>query len=402
MRKTALLVVVLVVLAGCNGLSGPASTPENPQTTATSAGGTTEVTETDTTTEATDTTTTESADRVDVTEQDAELGDVNATAVWQRVAEIVSVDGPNPPPVSVESGTADRTIPASQFLQSFGGEEYTFTWKSAGGRYNPSNGYVELVRTSYTTDENLEAVLAHEFTHVYYDDELEALPENASMFVQHAVHEGAVEYVTWEYADRHTDANREATSRASFRDGRPYTRFFQGGYYLGAKYARNFSDPDRPLASMYENPPTTAEQILHALPPGSEPPRNLSVEGTRSEDSGLTVMDVQRRGEAQLRFVLEYELPRERAAEAAAGWGDDRSIHFQSVDEHAFAWVVRWDSPSEADEFAEAFAEFETNVSEPLALQRVGDETTVVFSGEDVFVENATATGTAGNVTVSA
>ncbi|WP_232702770.1 hypothetical protein [Halobacterium wangiae] len=112
-------------------------------------------------------------------------------------------------------------------------------------------------------------------------------------------------------------------------------------------------------------------------------------------------MDVQRRGEAQLRFVLEYGLSRDRAAETAAGWGEDRSIHFQSIDEDAFAWVVRWDAPSEADEFETAFAEFEANVSEPLALQRVGDETTVVFSGYEGFVENATASGVAANVTVS-
>ncbi|WP_232702771.1 hypothetical protein [Halobacterium wangiae] len=231
MRKRALLVVALVVLAGCNGLSGSPATPENPQTTATSTDGTTDVTETkqtetDTTIRAT---TTESADGVDVTERDATLGDVDATAVWQRVDDLLSVDAPAPPPVVVQSGSADSEITPPLFWQSFGAEAYWFTWESAGGRYNPATEQVELVRNSHTTDEKLEVVLAHEFAHVYYDDELDALPSNASTFVQHADHEGAVEHATWQYAAQYTDVDHEEISRASFQDGRPYTRYFQGG-----------------------------------------------------------------------------------------------------------------------------------------------------------------------------
>jgi hypothetical protein len=403
MRARALLIAALVVLAGCSGLDGSPETSAATDETTTAP----ETTEAATTTASTTTTTTagqptDTTERVEVIERGATLGDVNATAVWQRVGDLVSVDGPAPPPVAVQSGTANRTVTPPTFWQSFGASEYTYAWRSASGFYHPGDERVVLVRNEYTTDENLEVVLAHEFAHVYHDRELDALPENASVFVEHAVSEGAVEYVTWTYASRYTNATHEATRRTAFREGRPYTRYFEGGYYLGGQYARNHSDPDAPLMSLYETPPTTAEQILHDLPPGSEPPKPLTVRGVTGNDSDLGVVDVQRRGEAQLRFVMEYGLSRERAAEAAAGWGDDRSVHFQSTDANGFAWVVRWDSPDEAAAFEAAFAAFEANVSEPVALDTVGDEATVVFSGAASFVGNATASGTAGNVTVAA
>lgn len=74
---------------------------------------------------------------------------------------------------------------------------------------------------------------------------------------------------------------------------------------------------------------------------------------------------------------------------------------FTSAEGYGYAWVVRWDDATEAEEFERAFADYHENVSVPLGLESVGDETTVLVSGPEAFVENATATGTAGNVTVA-
>lgn len=67
-----------------------------------------------------------------------------------------------------------------------------------------------------------------------------------------------------------------------------------------------------------------------------------------------------------------------------------------------YAWTLRWDDASEADEFQSAFGEYADRSDERFRTERVGDETVVVFAGADDFVGNATATGNSSSVTVAA
>jgi hypothetical protein len=111
--------------------------------------------------------------------------------------------------------------------------------------------------------------------------------------------------------------------------------------------------------------------------------------------------------------VLEGRLEGDRAAAAAAGWGADRLIQFDHRDhDTAYAWVLRWDDPDEADEFAAAMTDYLdargdrtaghwTDGDATFALHRVDDETVVVLAGPEPFVDNATATGSNADVTVT-
>ncbi|WP_232686321.1 hypothetical protein [Halobacterium zhouii] len=388
--------VALVVIAGCSGLTVTDATPRAPtQTTA-------EPTPAEPTTAGVAVTET-----VTVTEHNATLGDVNASLVYARVGELVSVDGPSPPPVHVFGPAGNTgTVPTNQLFRLFGVQrqpvEGTNSW--VGGRMDAGRGTYDvlLVRLSNATDAAMEAILAHEFAHAYQMNAVHSLPENTTAFTRDAVHEGAVEYVTWRYVDRYDVSFDEAATLAeAYRQAGPVRRAHYAPYLYGARYARNFSDPDAPLESMYENPPTTDEQVLHGLPPGSESPKQLTARGVTGEDWVVNPTATRRIGEARLKFVLESGVSRDRAATAAAGWGNDRWLEFVSSHGYGYAWVLHWDTASDAREFERAFTDYQQNVSVPLDVKTVGEEATVVFAGNASFVENATASGTAENVTVS-
>jgi hypothetical protein len=382
-RKTAVLVAALLVLAGCNAPPTP-ETPENPQTTLP------------------ETTTQTSSSSVNVTEQGASLGDVNATAVWQRVGELVTADA-EPPPVVVRPMPAERTRTPEQFERSLGAENATVTDSLVTGRYDENRDglLIRIWRAPGATDAEVESMLAHEFVHAY-QAHLYGFSQADHNLGKLTAREGIAEALAWEYAREYTDFPAESSLAERFSAESLLGRLALAPYYLGAQYARNVTNASAPVRSMSDNRPTTDEQVLHGLAPGTESPRELSVTG-KSGDAGVFVAPlVETRGEADLRFLLEYGLGRERAREAAAGWGNDRLATFQSAGGDSYAWVIRWDAPAEATEFEALFADFRANVSEPLRLEPVGETTTVVLSGREAFVENATVSGTPGNVTVAA
>ena len=389
MKRRALLVVALVALAGCGGHgSVPALEPPQPDAT-TPPGNSTEPA-------------TEQAQQVAVTELESTLGDVNATAVWRRVGTVVGVDLPSSPPdVVVLTREPGVRYTPSQFRQSMGVEGYTTSSPLPSGRYRPS-GTVVIKRTPDSTDRQVESLLAHEFAHALQYERLVTEFPDGDALPEQTVVEGSAEYVEWRYAARYGSHDSEQWYKRVVPEWPSVGKLFQAHYYLGAQWVRNHSDPEAPLESTFENPPTTAEQVLHDLPPGSEAPRNLTVHGESGPTAQFDHASPERRGEAELRFLLEYGLSSARAERAAAGWGEDRWMRFANASADGYAWVVRWDDPSEATEFRTLFADYRANVSEPLALRSVGDDTTVVLSGREAFVENATVSGTEGNVTVTA
>ncbi|MFB6072081.1 MAG: hypothetical protein ABEJ88_03845 [Halobacterium sp.] len=397
MRKTKVLVAALLVLAGCGGNAGTAA-PSNPQPT--------DSTTPDATT-APGATTTSSPERdpvehVNVTERGATLGDVNATKVWERVDDMVDVDA-EPPPVVVRPRPTEQRVTPTPFEASFGATNATYDYTLPGGLFDTQLGRYRVVvwRPPGATDAQVEYTLAHEFLHAHQVGVYGLSGDRDDLAAMTAT-EGVTEYLAWRYAEQYTDYDAEAALRELFADLPPMGRAARAEYYFSATYARNHTDPDAPFRSMNENRPTTAEQVLHGLAPGSEPPRPLTVHGQSGNAGVFLSALVETEGEAQLRFLLQYGLSRARAARAAAGWGNDRVATFRRGGSEGFAWVIRWDSRAEAREFERLFADFDANVSEPLRLEAVGEETTVVLAGSPAFVGNATVTGTAANVTVAA
>ncbi|MCC6614335.1 MAG: hypothetical protein IT320_12715 [Anaerolineae bacterium] len=118
----------------------------------------------------------------------------------------------------------------------------------------------------------------------------------------------------------------------------------------------------------FDNPPTTSEQVIH-------PDKYLAGEGAVAVvlspvdavlgDGWEMVWDTAL-GEFYLSEHLRSQLNRREALAAAAGWGGDHMQIFVDGEENV-AWVLKlaWDTPDDAAEFAQAYAEFNS--------QRVGE-----------------------------
>lgn len=390
-EKLSLVVVSLLLIAGCSG--GP------------TVGGALSETQS-TTSPATEQPTIDEREPVPVATDGASLGDVNATAVWYRVDDIVAVDRPSPPEVVVKPLSEDpRDYQAGEFYSSLGATNADFvsTGNTVRGRYSYATYQVTLWRAPNASSARIEAVLAHEFAHAYQENAKQEYSDESNPLTQEAIKEGSAELVEWRYAERYLEGFDAETELATdFEEMWAIQRIGWAYYLYGARYARNYSDSGAPMASMYADQPTTSEQVLHGLPPGSEPPRPLSVRGNSTDAWSWDGTSVRRFGEIPIRYALEIGVSRDQAALAAEGWGNDRWMRFVSSEGYAYAWVLRWDTASDAREFERAFTAYRANVSEPLALHSVGNETTVLVSGPDSFVQNATVSGTQRNVTVAA
>ncbi|WP_436923696.1 hypothetical protein [Halosimplex amylolyticum] len=225
-----------------------------------------------------------------------------------------------------------------------------------------------------------------------------------------AIVEGSASYVAFEYARTYTNHSTATILNATdeYRDAGPAGKFVWGPYHFGRRYAAARVDSPADHWRLYENPPRTTEELIHAREPGSEPVRPLSVSVAADEWS---VADRDSRGELFVRTVLTAELPESRAARGAAGWGNDRVVRVEADDEVGYAWALRWDDAANATEFLGAFCaamgergertDGRWSVDEgAVDVVRVAPETAVVFSGSAGFVANATARGGNANVTV--
>ncbi|PSQ15223.1 hypothetical protein BRD00_14665 [Halobacteriales archaeon QS_8_69_26] len=436
----ALAVALLLVTAGCSGSpdATPEPTPEpttdrpptdaTPTTagTATSAGtatpagtdATTSTTRTErfpTTTRATTGTTTadpdEGADRVRV--ENGTLP-VNATLVFRRVQALLGVDA-DPPVVRVNPSGYHRGTPdPDPFAELVGlarpaGASLNNSYAAAGS----ADSVILLFQNTTTEDvppEDLAVTLAHEFVHVIQDqrrDEAGPLfPEELDADVRTALTEGGAVYVTQVYADRYgvtnADGNTPIDTRARhYRTRPPWILPVTAEYYFGARYLDRRLDGPGELWGAYADPPATMEGVIHG--PGVEPAHSLSV---TADAPGWDVTRRGRQGEHVLRAALRSELPREDAAAAATGWGNDSPVAFAAGNDAGYAWVVRWDDADEADEFEDAARRFADRRGEAvggsLRVTRPSSGTVVLLMGPEAFVGTASVTASDGNVTVTA
>jgi hypothetical protein len=264
------------------------------------------------------------------------------------------------------------------------------------------------------------AVLAHEYTHVL-QHETDAFSrtsqgvrrgEGSTDRVYLAVVEGAASYVQRRYVARHLDEEPRNRTWATYSGNRTrFGAYAVAPYYFGERYVDRRIDDPANVSSVYRRPPTTTEQVIHGYAPGEEPARPLAVDVDAGDDWFRT--DERVRGELFVRLVLESELSRERAAEAAAGWGADRVVTVEDSETGTLghAWVLRWDSPGEAEEFAGAMTDYLdargetagdrwTDGDTTFGLRWVDDETVVVVAGPDRFVDAASVESEDGDVTV--
>lgn len=295
------------------------------------------------------------------------------------------------------------------------------------------NGYVTglgavvvyLGPNATAVDEHL--LLAHELTHYLQAQtgrQQQAFGQvgfgtTDATFVVRALAEGGATFTTDAYLAAYVDTD---TRNAAWYDRIAAQlppghvgRYGNGAYVHGHDYvAGRIDDPSR-LASVWANPPRTGEQLLHGLEPGSEPPTPLPV-ATPAGDRWQAVGD-DRLGEPFVRYALESELGADRAAAAAAGWGNDTLRIYRPVEggDPSFVWVLGWDDPGNATEFQRAFRDALDargdraggvwNLTDVDAHARLVDptETTTAFVvGNESFVDSAGVSGSDTTITIRA
>jgi len=285
----------------------------------------------------------------------------------------------------------------------------------------------------------VEYVMAHEFVHYVQFAELhdEAVREDVDAsttegrFVYGSVMEGAAVYATDAYVRRYLDTDRRNSDlypriAAGLAPGSA-DRYRNSRYVLGNRYVADRIDDPAALPSVYEDPPRTAEQVIHGYAPGVEPPRDLSVTvgdgGTATEGANdaedatgrpgeYVLQGRDRMGEAWLRTALRNGVDRSAARRAATGWGNDSLLTFRSDrGEDAYAWVIRFDDAENRSEFVSVFREYLDARGDregdrwsvdgwTFGVRSVGADAVAVLVGPDRFVANASVEGSGGNVTV--
>ncbi|MFD1587580.1 hypothetical protein ACFR9U_11335 [Halorientalis brevis] len=252
----------------------------------------------------------------------------------------------------------------------------------------------------------IERTLAHEFTHSIQfaqgdraairaglaDDRLST---SDGTLTARSLLEGAAVYTASEYVRRYQPrypTERTQISRL-YANATGGTRLYWAAYHHGADYVSSRVDAPADLGRVYRTPPSTTEQLLHGTR-DSPVPLGVSVP---DGDSRWTVSQRDSRGELFVRVVLGTEVPRARAAAAAAGWGNDRVLTFRGGSEPSFAWITRWDDAANATEFATVASQFLDERTAPASrsattnrvtfrMERLDDRTVVLLAGSDRFV----------------
>ena len=336
------------------------------------------------------------------------------TPIYERVGRLLDVEAADRPSTSVrveeppEGGTLGAAS-TSGFTNLVGIEPLP----SAGAGGGVSVGaiaqgtQVTLYDHPNATAEWQENVLAHEFVHVYQTqlptregvDELDFRRNRP--FLLSVLTEGSAEYVQERYGIRYQNRSVDQTAlTGEWKNASAYVRWRLAPYEYGSRYFALRVDDASGVTDVYENPPRTAEQVLHGYGPDEERAKTLTA-SLNASGSEFSQMRGATKGELFVRLALSTELGWERAADASTGWGMDRLLSISGENGlNTYAWVIRWDDAAEAAEFQEAFADYDARTDVSFRTESVTDETVVVLTGEASFVQNASVAGNSSNVTV--
>jgi len=284
----------------------------------------------------------------------------------------------------------------------------------------------------------LERTLAHEFVHTVQFRQrafarlqlaldADRTPTRDTVLTYASVVEGAAVFVADAYDRRYLAGDwASITTTERYRSAPASVKYSIARYYFGSRYLDHRFDSPRNVSAVYDDPPRTTEQILHNDTDRSETPLSLalSVEPGANRTHGQS----DTYGELFTRIAVGTELNRTRAADAAAGWGTDRLVPVADEEgTRSYVWATRWDSPTEADEFASAMETYlssravrsdrseqsgEKNRTDGATTWRDGevtfrtvrtsDETVVLLAGTESFVRSASVSGTNASVSVAA
>lgn len=441
MRRFVLLAALLVVAAGCNAPGSPATDTPNPAsntpvptTDATpSAQPTTEPTSDDGTTDATPSARTEtatpSADRLasgyTFSPEGGEFP-FDHRLTFARTALLLDRPDAEPPGTVLIQPREDVTFPTTS-------SDFTRTLRLGEppeAAVLPAFTNGETITMSAELNERpafAEATFAQESAHVVQfgenvDRRLQRevvsgpRPTVDEAQVIRSVFEGAAVYTEAAYQRQYLDRDRTriGSLRAEYLNATGSARISFGLYHFGTQYVADRVDEPADTWDVYDSPPETTEQLLHGQTPDEEPVRDVDVTAETDRYGEVTRAET-RMGELFLRTTLATNLSESVAARGADGWGTDRRLVFtppEGDDPTAYAWVHRWDDPSNATEFRAVMGAYLnatadrrvervdgtrrvvwTAGDDRYRLVRVAPETTVLLMGDAAFVRNATVTG---------
>lgn len=354
----------------------------------------------------------------------------NESRTYDRVAVLLDSN--------VSQPSLRTTLASGNEVSYLGGQAGAFHWllldaddskEGAPAAYYSSNNHrvtVVLhdgVPAGAKNHSELETTLAHEYVHaVTLTSERYRTAMNLdggtsdAAAVSRAMVEGSAVYVADEYGDRYVAGPGQIEEIArDYRTGSELARYVRGPYWFGGRYFDRRLDSPANLTAVYRNPPETTEQLIHNYDSENEPPAKLDV--TVEETDGLSAGQTDTTGELFVRDVLGANLSEQRAAEAAAGWGNDRMVTLWNFDanesdQRNYVWALRWDDQQNATEFERAFGDYMDargervgenqwqSDGEQFRLQRVSDETVLVVIGSQNVVQQTQVSGSEGNVSV--
>lgn len=417
----AVSLVLVVVVAGCG--AGPTATETSSEPTA-GASTTAPGSASDRTPSATPTPTTSPDGTATPTAEPTvpvERGSlpVDADRVWTRVTDMTGADV-EPPSVHVYpiSALDERTAARQQlrFLAELGltpPDDPVAELNRSLGALTYETGRVNVYVGEDVSDSAVECVLAHEFAHVVQfrrgvpERTLRNLTDDGGSVeadgiqVYRALLEGSAMSVQRAYAAEY-GCTGASPYRSWVASGEPWKHQTAAPYYYGERYVNATEGAAASLAALADDPPTTTEQVLH--PGRDDEPAPLSV--TVTDETGDWTEDARLRlGELLVRSSLLAGVSGDRAARAAAGWGNDRLLRFFDGGDRGWVWALRWDDAANASEFVDTFRAYLDARGERVdggwvagggthwRVVRTADRTVAVVAGAERFVDAVAVDG---------
>ena len=349
------------------------------------------------------------------------------TALLPKVEEAAGLKFKAPPKVATQRSEQVQTFLVGQFARPDVRRDLDFkigVWKRLGvvpdsvdvvglltkllseqvvGFYDPKRKTLFVVEGRSGVER--ETVIRHELTHALQDqyvnlDSIQnTLGDDDRVEAAQAVFEGhatvmmvgnAARTIAWDKA------------RESIRDARAASPVFSAApaflaegllfpYLGGAEFVRNAMGDGASSAQLLTNLPTSTSQILHRERWGAQ--ANPAEVVRFAAPPGTTIRYQNSFGEFETRLMLAELLGDvSRGSTAARGQDGDQYAVIAMPDADGFAWVCVWDTPLDAEEFAEAMGaalakRYHTSVTSAAGRREV------VADGRHVFIRTDKAGG---------
>jgi hypothetical protein len=311
------------------------------------------------------------------------------TALLPKVEDAAGLRFKQPPKVATQTSAQVQKFLIDQFARPAIRRDLDFktgVWKRLGvvpdsedvvglltkllteqvvGFYDPKSKTLYVVEGRSGVER--ETVIRHELTHALQDQYVNLdsiqnlLGDDDRVEAAQAVFEGHATVMMIGNAARTIAWDR---ARESIRDARASNPIFSAApaflaegllfpYLGGAEFVRNAMGDGATSAELLANVPTSTSQVLHKERWGA---KGNAAEVVRfAAPAGSTIRYENSFGEFETRLILAQLLDDvARGAKAAGGHDGDRYAVLALPDGDGLAWVTVWDTPLDAEEYAEA------------------------------------------------